>query len=80
MVKASTHPLDSVGAGIGLRGQYFTKWGLNLDALTPFIAWTMTKEDAEVNGVVTRRAGHNQEFRYGVSLNLDQAIKWVGGK
>ena len=80
MVKASTHPLDSVGVGIGLRGQYFTKWGLNLDALTPFIAWTMTKEDAEVDGVVTKRVGHNSEFRFGVSLNLDQAIKWVGGK
>ena len=40
----------------------------------------MTKEDAEVDGVVTRRVGHNQEFRFGVSLNLDQAIKWVGGK
>ena len=80
MLKASQHPLDSIGAGIGLRGQYFTKWGLNLDALTPFAVYTMTQEDVTENGVVKKRARRNSEFRFGVSLNLDQAIKWVGGK
>jgi hypothetical protein len=81
MLKASKHPLDSVGVAIGLRGQWLAKWGLNLDALTPFVGWTSTQEDAvETNGTVTKRARRNSELRFGVSLNLDQAVKWVGGK
>ena len=52
MVKASTHALDSVCVGICLPGRSFPKWGLNLDALTPFIAWTMMNKDFEVDGVV----------------------------
>jgi hypothetical protein len=80
MIKASNRPLDSFGAAIGLRGQYLSKWGLNLDALTPFVAVTATQEDVEEDGVIIRRARRNQEVRIGVSLNLDQAVKWVGGK
>lgn len=80
LLKASNRPLDSVGIGVGLRGQYLSKIGLNLDVLTPFIAVTFTQEDLEENGEVTRRARRNSELRFGVSLNLDQAAKWFGGK
>jgi hypothetical protein len=80
MLKASRNPLDSVGLAVGLRGQFLTKWGLDLDALTPFVAWTWSEEDVAADGVVQRRARRNSEFRYGLSLNLDQAVKWFGGK
>jgi hypothetical protein len=80
LLKASNRPLDSYGFALGLRGQYLSKLGLNLDALTPLVAMTFTQEDVEENGVVTRRARRNSELRFGVSLNLDQAVKWVGGK
>jgi hypothetical protein len=80
LVKASRRPLDSLGVGVGLRGQYLSRFGLNLDVLTPFVGWTFTKEAVEEAGIVRERGPRNAEFRFGVALNLDQALKWVGGR
>jgi hypothetical protein len=80
LIKASRQPLDSLGATIGLRGQYLSRFGLNLDVLTPFVGWTFTKEAASADGIVSELGSRNAELRFGVALNLDQALKWVGGR
>ena len=80
LIKASRRPLDSLGATIGLRGQYLSRFGLNLDVLTPFVGWTFTKEAASADGIVSELGSRNAELRFGVALNLDQALKWVGGR
>ena len=78
LVKASRRPLDSLGVSVGLRGQYLNRLGLNLDVLTPFVGWTFTKEAVQEGEIVRERGPRNAELRFGVALNLDQALKWVG--
>jgi hypothetical protein len=69
LVKGTKSPLDSVGTSLALRGEYLKKWGLSFEALSPFVAYTWTKEE----GSVTR----SEELRYGVALNIDKAVEWL---
>ncbi len=70
LIEGSRHPFDSLGFGIGLRGSYAEKFGLDFDVLSPFVAWTWTKRP---DPDTTR----DRQFRFGLALNLDKALDWV---
>ncbi len=78
-VKGSTHPEDSFGIGIGLRGfgthvdDFLKKAGLgllDLNILSPFVSVTFTKPEDD-------GAERQRHLRFGVSLNLDKALGWI---
>jgi len=78
LVAASKHPLDGYGIGIGIRGDVFGRWGLELDGFSPFVAWMSVKNDetAIANGASKR----SSQTRIGISLNLDKAVDWLAPK
>jgi hypothetical protein len=67
LIKGSKHPEDSFGFGLGFRGSYLKRFGLDFELLSPFVAWTYTKDDED----------RVREIRVGVSVNVDAAIKWL---
>ena len=70
MIEGSTSPLDSIGLGVGLRGSHFKRFGLDFEALSPFVGVTWTRsEDSSVQ--------RNRTTRVGVSLDLGRAVAWV---
>lgn len=80
LVKASSHPLDSIGIGVALRGRHLKKYGLNFDLISPFVGVTFTLQDVESADGVRPDGGRNSELRFGVALNLDQALSWAKPK
>jgi hypothetical protein len=77
MITASSKPLESLGVGLGLRGQYLKRFGVDFEVFTPWVGYTFTKQDETKNQEVQRNAGRNREVRFGVGLNLDKALGWV---
>lgn len=77
--KASRHPDESWGVALGLRGDYLQRFGLDLDQFSPFVGWTFTREDAKEGDRPDKGGSRNSEFRVGLSFNLDEAMKWIGG-
>ncbi len=70
LVKGSKNPFDSVGFGVGLRGGYAKRFGLDFDLLSPFVGWTWTEpEDSTRNRVL--------ETRFGIGVNINKALEWV---
>lgn len=69
LVQGSKSPQDSIGAAVALRGEYLKKWGLNFDLLSPFAAYTWTRDDA----TDTRK----RELRFGAAVNIDKAVDWL---
>ena len=67
-VKGSKRPQDSVGVGVGWRG--LTIPLVDLELLSPFVARTWTRGDGETGNT-------ERHWRFGVSLNLDRALKWL---
>ena len=70
--KGSKHPQDSVGLGVGLRGPTLPLLNVELELLSPYLAWTWTRVD-DGDGVSRRQPA----LRFGLSVNLDRALKWV---
>jgi hypothetical protein len=65
MLKVSRRPLDSIGFGIGLRGNYFKRFGLDFDFLTPFVGMTFTKQDQTDATGAEAKSSRNSEVRLG---------------
>jgi hypothetical protein len=77
LVKASTRPLDSYGIALGLRGSYFSKFGIDFDLVSPFVAVLSTRVvPADKNQLPTTHERHTA-IMGGLSMNLDAALKWV---
>jgi hypothetical protein len=70
LVKGSDSPTDSLGFGIGLRGSWLKRFGLDFETLSPFFGWVWTK---------TPTAGESRHVtpRFGLSVNLSRALDWV---
>jgi hypothetical protein len=75
MVKASTNPMESFGAGVGLRGSYV----LNFDVVSPFVGYVFTRTPANAPADVAKSGTLSRTFQVGVSFNLDQALAWLSG-
>ncbi|HEX8212303.1 MAG TPA: hypothetical protein VF584_19160 [Longimicrobium sp.] len=82
-LQASRRPFDQVGATAGLRYNpipYLNSL-LSFETVSPFAGVVWTKDDrvdADGNEAEDRRYGRGN-FIWGVSLNLDKALGWVGG-
>jgi len=74
MLKAGRNPSDSYGWAIGVRSIDIPWLGIHLDTITPFAGYTYTRQ-ATPKGQPSR--GRNSELRFGVSVNLSSAVKWV---
>ena len=70
-VKGSSRPQESIGIGLGLRGKYLDWPALNFETFSPFVAatWTRVVQDGKIS--------RQRDWRLGVSLNLDKAVKWL---
>jgi hypothetical protein len=69
LIKGTTSPLDSIGAALAVRGEYLKKLGLNFELLSPFAAYTWTKDET-----TDKRVG---ELRFGLGVNIDKAVDWL---
>lgn len=75
MLRASSKPLDSIGLGLGYN---LPAWdSLNLSALSVFIGHFWTKTDSIVGGIVQENSHYEGSWRFGISLNLDDALGYV---
>lgn len=82
-VQGSRRPFDQAGVHLGFRNNPLPllRDMLNFETVSPYVGLVWTKNDqvdAEGNRVGERRFGR-REFIWGVSLNLDKALGWVGG-
>jgi hypothetical protein len=82
-VQGSRRPFDQAGVHLGFRYNPLPLLGnvLNFETVSPYVGLVWTKNDqvdAEGNRVGERRYGR-RELVWGVSLNLDKALGWVGG-
>jgi hypothetical protein len=82
-VQGSRRPFDQAGVHMGFRYNPLPLLGdvLNFETVSPYMGLVWTKNDqvdAEGNRLGDRRYGRG-EFVWGVSLNLDKALGWVGG-
>jgi hypothetical protein len=70
LLQGSDSPFDSIGFGVGLRGHYAKRFGLDFDLLSPFVGWTWTEAEDDAQGRV-------QQLRFGLSMNINKALDWV---
>jgi hypothetical protein len=78
MLSFSDKPLDTVGLGVGIRSNWFKKYGL--DVVSPFIGAFWTKEDTFDDGIVRTDDGYSEVmYQLGVSFNIDRIAGWLGG-
>ncbi|HEX8830654.1 MAG TPA: hypothetical protein VF705_05775 [Longimicrobium sp.] len=82
-LQASRRPFEQVGATAGLRYNPVPVLNrlVSFEAVSPFVGvvWTRNdRVDAQGNEVDRRRYGRGT-FVWGVRLNLDKALGWVGG-
>ncbi len=75
MFQASSKPLDSFGVAIGYVLPAFSE--LNLSSLSIFGGYFWTKQDSLVGSVVQTNSVYGHAWRFGISYNLDDALKWV---
>lgn len=75
LVKASSHPLDSYGVGIGYKLPPIAK--IDLQGLSIFGGYFAEKEDS-VTGTTPQIGQHTRRlWRFGVSYDLSTALKWA---
>ena len=69
MVKGSERPIDSWGIGLGFRDGYGKRFGIDLNLLSPWLAYVGTVAEG----------GGSRDWRvqYGFSVNLDAALGWL---
>lgn len=70
LLEGSKTPLDSMGIGLGLRGKFLSRFGIDFDVISPFVGVTWTKAE-------TAGAPRIKKTRLGVSLDLKKALDWV---
>jgi hypothetical protein len=75
VVKASKHPMESVGLAVGLRGHYI----IDLDTFSPFLGVFYTRADPSAPPNATGTKGQWTLWKVGASVNLDQALGWLKG-
>jgi len=74
----SGDPLGSYGVGIGYRSSNFRPLGVDLSAVSPFVGYFVTTTELTgENGTASEQTVEN--WRAGISFNLDRALAWVGG-
>jgi hypothetical protein len=69
LLQGSKSPFDSIGVGVGLRGSYARRFGVDFDLLSPFVGWTWTEPEASGRRVL--------QTRFGISVNINKALEWV---
>lgn len=75
MVRASSHPLDSYGIGVGYRLPKFKS--LDLEGFSIFAAYLTDKQDMVVGGLPQLDNAKRRVWRAGISYDLGTALKWV---
>jgi hypothetical protein len=80
LLTPSRNPTDQYGVGLGLRGEFLGTRGLDLSLVSPFVAWVVSREDAVESGQPRKDAKKKNQFRFGLSFNLDRALGWLGTK
>jgi hypothetical protein len=75
LIKASSHPLDAYGVGIGYKLPPLAK--INLQGLSIFAGYFTEKED-KISGAIPEIGTRNKHsWRAGVSYDLSTALKWA---
>lgn len=75
LIKASSHPLDAYGVGIGYKLPPLAK--INLQGLSIFVGYFTEKED-KISGAIPEIGTRNKHsWRAGVSYDLSTALKWA---
>lgn len=74
LVKISKRPLESYGVALGYRFGRIDRWGVELDAFSPFVGYIWTEEPRSDQPEKTR---HKGTVRYGISVNIDTALGWM---
>lgn len=75
MVKASSHPLDAYGIGVGYRLRGFDS--LDLNGFSVFVAYLIDKQDGVAGGVPQFDQNKRKVWRAGISYDLGTALKWL---
>jgi len=68
----SSRPTTSYGLALAYRGRF-----LGMEAFSPFVGALATRSDETKNGVVSLGTKQNINFVWGISFNLDAALKWT---
>lgn len=82
-VEGSSSPLNQLGAIVGTRWIPGVSHWISVDAVSPFIGYLWTRNDALTPATGSSAAAVTKRFSagsmiWGLSLNLSQALSWVG--
>lgn len=78
LFQPSRTPLSSYGMGIGFRSSQVKIGSFELDKLTPFVAYVRSRQDTvTADGTPQKDAKLTNDFVWGLSFNLDNALAWV---
>jgi hypothetical protein len=79
LIEGSKKPFNQVAAIAGLRRNLgaLEKW-ISLETVSPYAGIVWAQDDTGTVDAVTSKFGRGKAF-WGLSLNLDKALAWVGG-